>query len=73
MKEGQRERRVACDYDAAEVIEKIHCELEHARNNKVPRLTIPRATVIRRILTERVQVVMWMTVASKVQEQKGYE
>ena len=34
MKEGQRERRVACDYDAAEVIEKIQCELEHAGNNK---------------------------------------
>lgn len=34
LKAGQRERQVVCDYDAADVIERIHCELEHAGNNK---------------------------------------
>ena len=34
LKAGQLEQSVVCDYDAADVIEKVHCELEHAGNNK---------------------------------------
>ena len=34
LKTGQQERSVVCDYNAADVIEKVHCELGHAGNNK---------------------------------------
>ena len=34
MKVGQPERLVVCDYNAAETIEKVHAQLEHAGNSK---------------------------------------
>lgn len=34
LKVGQLERLVVCDYNAMEIIEKIHAQLEHAGNLK---------------------------------------
>ena len=63
MKEGQLDRRVVCDYDAAQVIELMHTEIGHAGNSKTYRIVHEIATQMK---NKGEQVVMMMRAASRV-------